>query len=342
MRSVAKHSYIKGAKGQARAKAHVNYIQHRSGEDREKGGRQFFNKDREDIGGREVKHDIEEQSQRGVTMHKIILSPGINGVDLQDYTREVMGELGSSKGLDLDWYAVQHNNTDHNHVHVVVMGRDEHGRQVRFDRNDHKLMRETGDRYLEREHQLDRYLDRETHILLKHGERSKEVEYTREKGARDFNRLIFGEENKDRKREDPDKDRRIFEQLDKDLNKNERSNQGLTRSKGRTQRMYENQGRLSDHHEHYVNNQLKQYWKDVSERRPDLAEAATREIESISKFEQQSSLESRTRNDGIDRLLGQSTEREITRDERTPTDDKTNRERGSDDEERGRGSRGDR
>lgn len=342
MRSVAKHSYIKGASGKARAKAHVNYIQHRSGDDREKGGRQFFSKDRDDVHGRDVKREIEEQSQRGVTVHKIILSPGINGVDLQQYTREVMDELGSSKGLDLNYYAVEHTNTDHDHVHVVVMGKDEHGRQVRFNRDDHKTMRETGDRYLEREHQLDRYLDREMTILLKHGERSKEPEYTREKGDKHFNRLVFGDE-KDRKRgDDPERDRREFEELDKDMHKKEPRGRGLEAPKGRTQRMYEQRGRLSDAHESYVNSQARQYWKDIAERRPDLAQAAERELSSITKFEQESRMESRFRNDGIDRLLGQSTERERGHEDRTDRTEKPTRERGDDDESRGRGSRGDR
>lgn len=338
-KSVAKHSYIKGGNGKARACAHVNYIQHRSGEDREKGGRPFFNKDRDDVKGKEVKRDIEEQSRGGVTVHKIILSPGIDGVDLKEYTREVMDELGSKKGLDLKWQAVEHTNTDHDHVHVVVMGKDKNGRQVRFDRDDHKNIRETGDRYLEREHKLDRYLDREMTILIKDGERTKELSYNREKGDKLFNRLVFGEDEKDRKRrEQPE--RRLEDQ---DLHKKELRGQGLEAPKGRQQRIFEQRGRLSDAHESYANSQAKEYWKDIAQRRPDLAQAAERELSALSRFEQQSGIEQRTRNDGIDRLFGQSTERERGGQERTDQTEKPNRERGGDDDEsRGRGSRGDR
>jgi type IV secretory pathway VirD2 relaxase len=335
MRSVAKHSYIKGESGKARAKAHVSYIQHRSGDDREKGGRTFFNKDRDDVKGKDVKREIEEQTERGVTVHKIILSPGINGVDLKEYTREVMDELGRSKGLDLKWDAVEHTNTDHDHVHVVVMGKDEHGRRVRLDRDDHKTLRETGDRYLEREHTLDRYLDRDMFFMLKREERSKEPEYTRQKGDKLFNRLIYGDE-KERKRGD-DRDRREFEDIEK-----KEPVRGLEAPKGRQQRMYEQRGRLSEAHDTYVNSQARQYWKDIADRRPDLAQAAERELSSLTKFEQQSSLEQRSRNDGIDRLLGQSTERERGHEDRSDRTEKPTRERGDDDEARGRGSRGDR
>lgn len=36
MRSVVKHSYVKGMQKSARAKAHINYIQNRTGADRDK------------------------------------------------------------------------------------------------------------------------------------------------------------------------------------------------------------------------------------------------------------------------------------------------------------------
>lgn len=333
MRSVAKHSYIKGAKGKARANAHVDYIQHRSGDDRAQGGRTFFNKERDDVRGKEVKRDIEEQTERGVTVHKLILSPGINGIDLKQYTREVMDELGRSKGLDLKWDAVQHTNTDHDHVHVVVMGKDEHGRRVRLDRGDHKTLRETGDRYLEREHKLERYLDRDMYLLLKHGERSKEPEYNRQKGDKLFNRLMYGDE---KERKPGDGERREFDDIEK-----KEPVRGLEAPKGRQQRMYEQRGRLSEAHDTYINDQARQRWKDIAERRPDLAQTAERELSAITRFEQQSSLQHRSRNDGIDRLLGQSTERDRTQEDRT---DRTIEKpgRGDDDDTRGRGSRGDR
>ena len=70
--------------------------------------------------------------------------------------RDVMTEIGRSKGLDLDWYAVTHTNTEHIHSHVVVMPIDRWGRQVRFNKSDYENMRVAGDRYLFRYRILER------------------------------------------------------------------------------------------------------------------------------------------------------------------------------------------
>jgi hypothetical protein len=165
MRSVVKHSYMKGMQKVARAKAHVNYIQYRNGEDRGKEPRAFFDEKREGILGREVKEGIEKDS--GKVVHKLILSPGVEGVDVKAYTRQVMHDLGREKGLDLNWAAVVHTNTDNPHAHVVVMGKDQNGREVQLRLDDCRAMRESGDRYLARHHEFDRYKDREIERVLK-------------------------------------------------------------------------------------------------------------------------------------------------------------------------------
>jgi len=184
-RTVAKGSYIRGAGGKARAKAHVNYLQYRRGEDREDNQpRVFFNRDRDNIQGREVKEQIDELGRAPVTVHKLILSPGLEGIDLNEYTREVLEEVSRGKGLDLEWYAVNHKNTDHDHAHVVIFGKDQNGRAVKFDREDFQHFREAGDRYLDREHFWERrqLRDRDPERVLKEA-------YSRE-GDWDFQKLV--------------------------------------------------------------------------------------------------------------------------------------------------------
>ncbi len=84
IRSIAKHRYISGKRGRARATAHINYIAHRAGPDREQHGRKFFTDDRDDLGAREVKQRMyEHTTEYGVTVHKFILSPGVTGADLK-------------------------------------------------------------------------------------------------------------------------------------------------------------------------------------------------------------------------------------------------------------------
>jgi len=165
MRSVVKHSYIKGANRGAKAKAHINYIQYREGQDRVDGPRAFFNNERDDIQGREVKERIDKVDPRFV--HKLIFSPGVEGVDVAAYTKSIMTQLGKAKGWDLDWAATVHANTDHDHAHAVLLGKDIYGKEVQLRLKDCNLMREFGDRYLERHHTYERFLDRDLHNLLK-------------------------------------------------------------------------------------------------------------------------------------------------------------------------------
>ena len=170
MASVVIHRYLKvSKKNVAISKAHIRYIQHRSGHEREREPgtegerlkRDLFDAYRDSVSRHELNGLIDREPPGGVAIHKLTLSPGIQGINLKDYTREVMDELGREKGLDLRWAAAAHRNTDHDHVHVVILGSDANGRRVRLDRGDHDLLRYKSDLYLEREHSLDRELDRE-------------------------------------------------------------------------------------------------------------------------------------------------------------------------------------
>ena len=197
MRSVVKHRYVKGASGRAQMKAHVNYIQRRPGDDREeRKPREFFSDERDKIEGREVKKDIDDMERSKVVAHKLILSPGLQGVDMQKYTRDVLKEAGKEKGLDLDWRAVIHRNTDHDHAHVIVYGKDKNGREVLFDKEDYKNMRDAGDRYLERHHYYERFMYRDMDRQLEKG-------YERDRGDNIFEALIrdLNREGKEPERE---------------------------------------------------------------------------------------------------------------------------------------------
>ncbi|WP_102324432.1 relaxase/mobilization nuclease domain-containing protein [Komagataeibacter saccharivorans] len=53
--------------------------------------------------------------------------------DLTDFTRELMTQMEADLGTRLDWVAVNHFNTAHPHVHVVVNGRDDQGKDLVID-----------------------------------------------------------------------------------------------------------------------------------------------------------------------------------------------------------------
>lgn len=149
LRSFVKHSYIRASDtAVGRAEAHVNYLAFRPGKDKEGKKREFFSSDRERVDGEEVKEAIEKQPKYGVLAHKFILSPGVEGADVQQYTKAVMHDLSRRKGVELDWYGIVHENTTNPHCHVIVMGKGKEGRTYKIAKTDHRQIREEGDRYL--------------------------------------------------------------------------------------------------------------------------------------------------------------------------------------------------
>ena len=158
---VVKHKYIaargRGGVGKVagigKTIAHMKYIQNRPGEDRERGsgGREMFNDSEDRLNSKDMKAAIRELGDAKVIAHKLTLAPEISPVDKKAFTRDVMKNLSREKGLDLDWFAVEHNNTDHHHIHVVVLGKDRNGTEVSIHLRDIDRAKEHGDRYLERE-----------------------------------------------------------------------------------------------------------------------------------------------------------------------------------------------
>ncbi len=303
-RTVVKHSYVKGRHGKDRSRAHINYISHRGGEDRERGGRKFFDKEREDIDAREVKQRMYELAdERGVSMHKIILSPGLN-TDAKEYTRELMEKLERLKGQELEWRAVVHENTEHQHVHVVVMGKDAEGHLVRIDRDDHNKLREFGDEYLNREHKLERYLDRELQDLL----RSKEYDRG---GDEVFQRLIFGERWERSREDDPERDRRDFEEIDEKLRQYfEDKRSGELYPKSWDQRVIEQAGRLAEHHSDYTSAMAKERLERIAEENPELAESVKEELDYMREMAAENRVH-QGRDIELEHILGHGRERTI-------------------------------
>jgi hypothetical protein len=156
MYNIVKHHYIKYSDGATgRARAHARYIQHRPGKDLEGAEYRKFFSDRQDkVSYRHIFERFDQQAGHGVLIHKLILGPAYERTDLTDYTREVMSEIGRFKGLNLEWYAVEHHNTDHPHCHVIVLGRDTNGRPVYFGKTDYEKARGAGDAYLTRCHDV--------------------------------------------------------------------------------------------------------------------------------------------------------------------------------------------
>lgn len=160
MRSLVKHKYIQpGGQGLGKALAHVGYLQRARGKDRQ---RTFFSASEEQIDSKTIEAAITKETNPSYLIHKLILSPGVHGVDLRAYTREVMTALRQRKGLGLTWFAVEHHNSNNPHVHVVLMGSAVNGATIKFFKNDYRALRFVGDTHMLRNGFIEKLMDERT------------------------------------------------------------------------------------------------------------------------------------------------------------------------------------
>jgi hypothetical protein len=134
-------------------KSHLKYLQYRPRSEGQetRQDRHLFDKVCDQVDLREI-HDVVMQEHVGdIYYHRMILSPAQNEPveDWRVWTRAVLHDMENQIGKDVDWYAVQHHNTDDPHVHVVIRGTGidhETGAPmpVTFTRQDFNAIRESG------------------------------------------------------------------------------------------------------------------------------------------------------------------------------------------------------
>jgi len=97
---------------------------------------------------------MREHQNGNFVVHRVTLSPSDRErpEDLRDMARYVMAQLEHQKGQRLHWFAVEHRNTDHHHVHVMIAGAGEREldgamRSVKLTKEDYASMREEGQEY---------------------------------------------------------------------------------------------------------------------------------------------------------------------------------------------------
>jgi type IV secretory pathway VirD2 relaxase len=126
-RVVVKSRSVRGAGKSGKAAAHLRYIQ-RDGtaRDGERGQLYSATDDRAD-GDAFLDRGKDDRHQ-----FRFIVSPedAADLADLTGYTRELMAQIETDLGTKLDWVAVNHHNTGHPHVHVIVNGRDALGEDL--------------------------------------------------------------------------------------------------------------------------------------------------------------------------------------------------------------------
>ena len=126
-RVIVKSRSVRGAGKSGKAAAHLRYIQ-RDGTTREgeRGPLYSATEDRAD-GDAFLDRGKDDRHQ-----FRFIVSPedAADLADLTGYTRELMAQVEADLGTKLDWVAVNHHNTGHPHVHVIINGHDALGEDL--------------------------------------------------------------------------------------------------------------------------------------------------------------------------------------------------------------------
>lgn len=307
-RAVAKGNFIKGKSGVKRAIAHVQYIEHRPGEDKDSGSREFFSARRDNIESGQIAERIQDQQvgRNDPVMHRVVLSPGLNSTDLKAYTRETMKELSDRKGQELEWFAISHRNTDHCHVHVCILGQAKDGSKVRLYKNDYKSIRAQGDYYLDREHGIERYLDSEAQRILDGKEYStldrKWFEEERLRAEGWWDKIEYGKDVDKEASSNALKDRIEWEFLEQKLKQPYYDKSGeINRMTGKQYQM-EQSGKHLESHERAQSQIGREYFETLAKDRPDLAEYAKEELAALYESEAES-LSDRFGKDSFDKLM---------------------------------------
>src|SRR5690606_17499947 len=126
-RVIVKTRYIRNAGRNGRSAAHLRYIQ-RDGTSRDGERGQLYSADEDRADGNAfLDRGADDRHQ-----FRFIVSPedGADLTDLTAHTRDLMSRIESDLGTRLDWVGVNHYNTGHPHVHVIVRGKDDLGENL--------------------------------------------------------------------------------------------------------------------------------------------------------------------------------------------------------------------
>ena len=113
-------------------RAHIGYLK-RDGVTRDGSPGKLFDAAGDDADGR----DFAERCEGDRHHFRFIVSPDDAGElsSLRSFTRELMDQAARDLGTRLDWVAVDHWNTEHPHIHILVRGRADDGSDLVISRD---------------------------------------------------------------------------------------------------------------------------------------------------------------------------------------------------------------
>ncbi|MFA9200802.1 MAG: relaxase/mobilization nuclease domain-containing protein [Cypionkella sp.] len=112
--------------------AHVRYLE-RDGTTRDGQPGRLFDGAGDEVDGRAFAERCEGDRHH----FRFIVAPedAAELSSLRDYTRDLMAQASRDLGTELDWVAVDHWNTEHPHVHVLIRGKADDGRDLVISRD---------------------------------------------------------------------------------------------------------------------------------------------------------------------------------------------------------------
>ncbi|ETR77837.1 type VI secretion protein [Afipia sp. P52-10] len=112
--------------------AHLGYLR-REGVTRDGEKARLFGPETDDADPRAFAERCEDDRHH----FRFIVSPedAVEMSNLKAFTRELMGQMEKDLGTKLDWVGVDHWNTEHPHIHVIVRGRADDGQDLVISRD---------------------------------------------------------------------------------------------------------------------------------------------------------------------------------------------------------------
>ena len=130
--AVVKGRFLRHATQRGKLAAHLGYLR-REGVTRDGEKAKLFGPGTEDADPKDFAERCEDDRHH----FRFIVSPddAVEMADLKGFTRDLMAQVEKDLGTKLDWVAVDHWNTEHPHVHIIIRGRTDDGQDLVIDRD---------------------------------------------------------------------------------------------------------------------------------------------------------------------------------------------------------------
>lgn len=130
--AVVKARVVRRMRSPGALRAHIGYLK-RDGVTRDGSEGKFFDAGGDEADGRAFTERCKDDRHH----FRFIVSPDDAGEleNLRTFTRELMDQASRDLGTQLDWVAIDHWNTEHPHVHILVRGRADDGKDLVISRD---------------------------------------------------------------------------------------------------------------------------------------------------------------------------------------------------------------